>query len=138
MRAAPLLLVLALLAAGCARPTELGEPEQASEATQRLEFDSYYQANFDVPTRSHVRITVNVTSGGPIDVWLASGVSCGDWLQPSFQPAATLFGVTNGTLELDVPAGSVCLPLDNADIAPGPTSPQGDVVVQYRIETWRI
>lgn len=131
-------LLASLLLAGCAGAPPLGPPDQVGEYPQDLASESYYQASFELPARSHVRITVNVTSGGPVDVWLATREACGDWTQPSFAPERTLFGVANGTLEADLPRGTYCLPLDNASIPPGPTAPSGEVSLVYRIEAWRI
>lgn len=131
-------LAVALLLAGCAGPAPLGEPDQSSEYPQKLAPESFYKASFSLASRSHVRVTVNVTSGGPVDAWLAGGAACDRWLQGDFAPERTLFGVANGTLEADLDAGDYCLPLDNAAIPPGPTQPTGEVQLTYRIETWRI
>lgn len=135
---APLLLTLALLAAGCTGPGDLGEPDNVSSHTQRLDPESYYNAGFELGSKSRVRVTFEVTSGGAIDVWLASAETCSAWLQPDFAPIARATSAQNGTLTAELPAGSACLILDNADLPPGPTSPTGPVVVEYRIETWRI
>jgi hypothetical protein len=134
------LLVAALLAAGCSGPADpyAREPDQVSADEWTLEPGSFYLPSFETDGASHVRATVRVLSGEPVDAFLAAGAECNDYPMPAaFTPSATLLSSENGTLEADLPAGRACLALDNHDFPPGTSPGNGTVRVAYRIEVWR-
>lgn len=131
----PLLLLAAALA-GCSTTLTDLPPDESQEDVVRLERESFYVATFDVPRASHVRVTVNVTDGGPIDAFVASGDACGTFSSRGFEPVETLANVTDAVMDAEVAAGPACVPLDNAVLPYGEASPADEVEVSYRIEVW--
>lgn len=135
-RRAPLLLLLAILVAGCAADPYAREPDQVAADEWTLEPDSFYLPSFSSAKPSHVRAHVTVLAGDAIDVFLAAGAACDAYPFDGFQYAAMLNATVQGTLEADLPAGRACLALDNHDFPPGTSPGNGTVRVGYRIEVW--
>lgn len=144
-RAPPLRLLLAplalLLAAGCAEPAPApapfeGEPDDATSHEVTLEPSSFYTAQLDLARPAHVRGTVEVLEGGPIDAWLAAGAECQAFQQGAFSPLAQSLATRNATLEAQVPRGLVCMPFDNDAMEMGEAAPEGPVRVRFSLSVW--
>lgn len=139
-RLLPFLLVALLVAstlAGCAeRDPYARSPDEESGDSWTLEPRSYYQPSFERAGPMHVRATISVLQGGPIDVFLAHGDECGEYPNGVFDPAARLLGAAEGTLEADLPAGKSCLVLDNHEAPIGRSPGDATVRVSYLIQVW--
>lgn len=129
-------LLLASLAAGCAGATYDRPADDSSEQPVKLANDSFFIALFELDRPSHVRIDVATVSGGAVDVWLATGAMCDAFAHGGFEPTRTAFATTNATLEVDLPRGRGCVPIDNTDIAPGLANATGPVEASYRLQVW--
>lgn len=138
MRSLAVAPVLALLLSGCAaRDPYAGEPDQAISDQWTLEPGSFYAPTFDVGRGgAHVRANVTVLSGGPIDVFLASGRACMDPSGDAFAPAARLLSTAEGALEAALPEGRACLVLDNHDAPTGTAPGNATATVAYAIRLW--
>lgn len=131
----PLLLALALPLAGCVDRYAV-EPDETQSAEQDLEAGSFYLPRFDTTRPAHVRVHVEVLEGEAIDAFLAHGDACRAYPDPAFVPVASIEATTNGTFEGDVPAGGVCVVLDNNDHPAGSAPGTGDARVRYQVDVW--
>lgn len=129
-------LVAVLLLAGCASPPERA-PDDSSELPISLAADSFYVGQFTLEYDARVRVSVNVTEGGPVDVWIGYGATCSDWLTAAFQPVRTAFSVNETVLETSLPKGEACVPIDNTEYAPGTANSAAPVELVYRVDLFR-
>lgn len=136
-----LALFAALLLAGCNAPSATDaytRPPDASH-TDTLTLDAQQVSGppaFGGHVPVHVRVTLRVVSGGPIDAWLATAAGCQQYGARSFAPAARILNATNASMDADLPPGDDCLLLDNTDFAMGEAKSAGSVTVNYTISIW--
>ncbi|MHB8605392.1 MAG: hypothetical protein ACYDCK_09060 [Thermoplasmatota archaeon] len=134
-----LLIVFAILA-GCA--SSLPDPYARAPDGSKSDAGTIPEFGFLEPpvgspsTPIHVRATIEVTRGGPIDAWLTNATNCRAFLTRAFRANASLLNATSGKMDADFPPGPDCLVLDNTDFAFGKAEPTGNVTVSYRLDVW--
>lgn len=139
MRPFSLLLIPVLALAGCA-----GEPPAAEERppdgemaeTIELPVNGFFLPPFGSTVPVRVVATFEVLEGGPIDAWLATGETCRQYGQRSFDATISRLNATSGALEGRFGAADHCLILDNAGFATGEAQPTGPVKLRYAIRVW--
>ncbi|GEM_PF-5101478 len=135
-----LLVAAALLLAGCAAPPRDPYAGRAPAGTQTQTLvvprQQFAHPTFGAPSPVHARVTWN--SSQRIDAWITGDFEhdCAGYGLRTFHPAAAMLNSTGGVLEADLPAGTDCLILDNADFAGGQAPAGPDATVSFTIDVW--